>query len=144
MCAVFAGPCSDGLEKKAPEEQDAQDYQDSNDDDLNETHESFLVTLGKSDFIAVRGGCQYCTGTSWGMPHGRTPVTLFSTLRESGLGPASGTALYPLIYHRKYYDLDRARHQSPNHYDRERLLDFGPRPGRNDEGYQADAADQRA
>lgn len=27
-----------GLEKKAPEEQDAEDNQDSNNDDLNETH----------------------------------------------------------------------------------------------------------
>jgi hypothetical protein len=30
-----------GLEKKAPEEQDAEDNQDSNNDDLNETHCDF-------------------------------------------------------------------------------------------------------
>jgi hypothetical protein len=36
-----AGPCSRGLEKKAPEEQDAQDNQDSDDDDLNQTHGLF-------------------------------------------------------------------------------------------------------
>jgi hypothetical protein len=40
--ADYAEPCSGGLEKKAPEEQDAQDYQDSNDDDLYETHGRFL------------------------------------------------------------------------------------------------------
>jgi hypothetical protein len=41
-CAGCAGPCSDGLEKKAPEEQYAQNYQDSDDDDLNQTHGLFL------------------------------------------------------------------------------------------------------
>ena len=38
MCAGCALACSGGLEEKAPEEQDAQDYQDRNDDDLNQTH----------------------------------------------------------------------------------------------------------
>jgi hypothetical protein len=40
--ADYAGPCSGRARKKAPEEQDAQDYQDRNDDDLNETHGRFL------------------------------------------------------------------------------------------------------
>ena len=63
MCAGCAGPCSGGLEQKAPEEQDAQDYQDRDDDDLNETHGRFLAS-GKPNYLGgnssrVNGLCQW-------------------------------------------------------------------------------------
>src|SRR6266516_3438705 len=57
---------------------------------------------------------------------------------------AFGAAFYPLVYHWQHNDLDRARHQSPDHHDRQRLLDFGAGSGRDDKRYQAYAAYQRA
>src|SRR5713226_6461224 len=73
---------------------------------------------------------------------------MVGALLESSLGPSGGAvggaALDPLVYHWQYHDLDRARHQSANHHDCQRLLDFRASSGRDDERYQADAADQRA
>lgn len=52
-----------GLKDKAPEEQDAEDYQDGNNDDLNETHCHFLTAdkpggLNRNS-SRVGGACQY-------------------------------------------------------------------------------------
>jgi len=66
------------------------------------------------------------------------------TLINNGLGSSGHPAFYPLVDHWQNHDLDRARHQSAYHHDRQRLLDLGASPGRNDKWYQADAADQRA
>jgi hypothetical protein len=43
MCGLCRTILRDELEKKAPEEQDAQNYQDGDDDDLDETHGRFLM-----------------------------------------------------------------------------------------------------
>ena len=83
---------------------------------------------------------------------GPLQINATSTLIEFGLGAsgilagrsAGGAALDPLVYHWQDHDLDRTSYQSPDHHDRQRLLDFGPRPGRNDERQEADAAYQSA